>query len=885
MNLFTRAKLAVARVAIKVNNISFVPEWVRATFIQPLFLNLVAEGVRINSAVFACLTTLVWGFGEADMIVAASDGTEIPDHRLKKLLDRPNEDMTGRQLRQTILLYAAISGNGYLWIQRNNFGEAIALWPLNDSQVQVVPGRNSREGLVRYYMIADGGSVYDGTRINKEDIIHFKFMPDGANPELGLGGLQAAARDIDTDNEMGTYTFSLLRNNAIPPVVITMAEGEIVDEDVAMRLRQSWKERLGGSNRGLPAFLEAGMDVKTLGSELNEAAYAAMHALPESRIAATLRVPPILAGLKVGLDNSTYSNYAEARAAFTEDTLSPLWAAFAEVINMRLVGEDDGIHIIFNLDEIRSLQEDVDNLWTRIINAFNAGIITRAEAKTQLGEEVQEFDNVYKVQGATYFIEAGTDPLLGEFGGGVGSAAVGVAVAALTDGSEEKTVGSEGDTSAGENETKEFEKETTLFSFKIPATAADYLPPISFGRVVPAENLHMTVAIVDGKIDDTILDKIISKTFEKVPVVTVEFSGVGHFKESGAYYLTVTDDEGIRSFRRELVNQLLNNGVAVNLEHNFIPHVTISYTEKPPAEDFLFEPFVMNFDSLDISSDDGTNRKTFKIANSLEFQGEEKAARQTAAAFGRALQRTRFSTAGRMEAAIDHYFNALAERVVARAYEQGKSALTDFRLETKASADDLILPSDEKKLEELVRRFYVEMAMSTYGTVSTALGIQIDLDLKNPGLIEALNDASDRVVGITKTTKDKLNEALKKAADLGLNIDQIVRGTDDFPGIYGIVKETYKNRSKTIARTELGDAQNKVTIGLYEESGLVDQVMILDNGFKDSHETCVWIDGQIRPLAWTKSDHREGPSSDGVRNPLQHPNCVRTFAPYFGPKR
>ena len=46
-------------------------------------------------------------------------------------------------------------------------------------------------------------------------------------------------------------------------------------------------------------------------------------------------------------------------------------------------------------------------------------------------------------------------------------------------------------------------------------------------------------------------------------------------------------------------------------------------------------------------------------------------------------------------------------------------------------------------------------------------------------------------------------------------------------------------------------------------------MIIYDNGFDNSHEVCRALDGSVVKLEWAKE------------NPLQHPNCVRAFAPYF----
>ena len=142
--------------------------------------------------------------------------------------------------------------------------------------------------------------------------------------------------------------------------------------------------------------------------------------------------------------------------------------------------------------------------------------------------------------------------------------------------------------------------------------------------------------------------------------------------------------------------------------------------------------------------------------------------------------------------------------------------------------------------------------------------------------------AGEQVVDITKVTRDHLSEALQYGSEQGWSVEQLVAGDPDagIPGIKDLVEESYKNRSENIARTELGLAQNTASINRYDDAG-VGEVLVLDNGFPRSDENCAWIDGQVRSLEWTKSNHPgEGPS--GIKNPLQHPGCVRCFAPYFG---
>ena len=79
----------------------------------------------------------------------------------------------------------------------------------------------------------------------------------------------------------------------------------------------------------------------------------------------------------------------------------------------------------------------------------------------------------------------------------------------------------------------------------------------------------------------------------------------------------------------------------------------------------------------------------------------------------------------------------------------------------------------------------------------------------------------------------------------------------------GIVRETYKNRAKTIARTEIANAQNTGTIARYQVAG-VTRVRVYDG---DYDELCDSLNGTIQTMDWA------------IANPTAHPNCTRSFAP------
>lgn len=251
----------------------------------------------------------------------------------------------------------------------------------------------------------------------------------------------------------------------------------------------------------------------------------------------------------------------------------------------------------------------------------------------------------------------------------------------------------------------------------------------------------------------------------------------------------------------------------------------------------------------------------------VEQDAEERARKQslaTARRQARILQRRRRSVERRLERALTDYFDTLATAMVRRAEDSAKQdALPDI--------DELILDEDGQGLLHLLQRYYVDILQASWSAWNTMLAVDVAFETSDPAVVETLATAAGRVTMITDTTRTAIRALLQFGAEQGWSIDQLVEGTDERPGLRAVVQETYRNRARAIARTEIAEAQNTASVMRYEDSD-VDRVYVLDNGFDDSHPRCVELNGTVQTLAWTRA------SSE---NRLQHPNCVRTFAPFF----
>lgn len=423
---------------------TFSTKWSRYAFSIIGIEKLINEGYKKNAAVSACSTTLQLTFPEPPLLVGyEEEGHFIPDykHPINNLLKKPNFDMGMAEFMQFVITYAPIGGNAYIWKQRSISGKILRLWIFSDLEITPIRGLDTSEGLVAYYELDPG----DGQKviIPKKDMIQWKWMIDPQNPHKGIGAIELSAREVDRDNEATSYIFALLKNNAVPPVVVTMEEGDDMTQEEADALSLKWRQK---HSHGEPAFISHGMTVEQLGYDLNKLAAETLADLPETRIAANFKVPPSVAGLNVGIKRSDYGDTA-ARKAFTEQTLMALWRSFASEMYSGLKDDfnlPDNYTMQFDVSNVGALQELKKDQRAGVNELWKSGLFTRAEAKRQLGIKPLPGDDVYYVSLATEFVPAEVGVVVRSDEKTVGNKQLAVGGGERTESREQKVEGSKG---------------------------------------------------------------------------------------------------------------------------------------------------------------------------------------------------------------------------------------------------------------------------------------------------------------------------------------------------------------------------------------------------------------------------------------------------------
>ncbi len=352
----------------------------------------VREGAKKNAVVFICLDRLAKAYAEAPL--RFYHGEEVIDgHPLSHTLDRPNEDMGQAELLLYTMVYAAIGGNGYWHKLRSLDGRLQGFMPYSAGEMWPVSARGKR---IAYYRHASG------ITIPKTDVIHFKWpVIDPEDPKLGLSPLRVLGREVGQDNEATRFVIALLKNDTVIRTVATPgADSVAITPEKRAELEDTFAQQFGGDRRGGLFVAEPGMTIERLGLSLDELAFDALRAVPEARISAAYGVPAIVAGLTVGLNRSTYANFAEARVQMTQDTIAPIWRLWSNEIEteMRRESGDEGLGVRHDTSKVQALQEDVSRKQARALAAYDKGLATLNEARAQMGLPPVDGGDVFKSQ-------------------------------------------------------------------------------------------------------------------------------------------------------------------------------------------------------------------------------------------------------------------------------------------------------------------------------------------------------------------------------------------------------------------------------------------------------------------------------------------------------
>ena len=357
-----------------------------------------------NSAVVACLNVLATAFAEPGLIISTrnSEGDYRRDmnHPLARLFRRPNPYMTQQLLANYIVTALNAAGDAYIYKNRNARGQVVELVPL---MPHLVTAKGNENELITHFNYQPQGGMQgeETVKIEKADMVHLRQNVDPNNMRRGMAPLKAVLREIAGDEAAGQYTAALLHNMAVPGVILSPRDDAMggPTREEAEGIADMYKQKFGGKNRDAPMVLSGAMNVEIVYFSPDQMKLAELRRIPEERVSAVLGVPAVLAGPGAGLDSATHNNTKDPREFFTESKMVPMWSMVAQEVTHQLLrpefGGNENQYCEFDVDNVRALAVDKDNLYKRMNTAVQGGWVTIGEARKVVGLEADNRHDVY----------------------------------------------------------------------------------------------------------------------------------------------------------------------------------------------------------------------------------------------------------------------------------------------------------------------------------------------------------------------------------------------------------------------------------------------------------------------------------------------------------
>jgi HK97 family phage portal protein len=319
-----------------------------------------SQAYKVVSWVYMCVYAIANSGSMLPFIVEELKGDRWvsagQSHPLLRLLERPSEDqwLTGQDLLEALYSDIELNGNAYLYKERDSTGQTQALYRLKPDNVEVVPGRDRADGMVKGYLYKVNGKAL---KYERAEVIHIRtFNP--TSEFYGQGSLTAARLAATVDTQAQVRNKSLLTNDAVPGGFLV--HDASLDEKAVSRIQKQWaKAHQGATKSGKIAVLHGGLGFKPAGIAPKELEYIEGRRFTRDEIAGCFRVPPAMVG---NLDAANYSNMQEQKVQFWHDTMIPKETKVAAALTIALADEHTTrpgtLRVAFDLTGVHPLVKD-----------------------------------------------------------------------------------------------------------------------------------------------------------------------------------------------------------------------------------------------------------------------------------------------------------------------------------------------------------------------------------------------------------------------------------------------------------------------------------------------------------------------------------------------
>lgn len=249
-----------------------------------------------------------------------------------------NPSMSSFQLINQLEVSRNTEGNAYAWIERDDFGVPVHLWPIDPGTITVK--RNTDDNSIWYEV---SSTEYHFLVFNTE-IIHVKHISPLTNV-LGISPLDVLRNSLKF--QKAVEDFSLNEMDKKDNYIIKYDRS--IDPEKLKALIQNFKDMV--NNNGGAIVQEKGFDIDRYESQFQPGDLSTASSITRSRIATAFNVP--LSFLNESLGNGNGKSNEQIMAQFVEMTLLPIVKQYESEFNRKLLTRNQrakGFYFKFNVN-------------------------------------------------------------------------------------------------------------------------------------------------------------------------------------------------------------------------------------------------------------------------------------------------------------------------------------------------------------------------------------------------------------------------------------------------------------------------------------------------------------------------------------------------------
>lgn len=276
--------------------------------------------------------------------ITDKDGTEERQFQseLLDILEAPNENMTGMDLRFTIAAHLETVGNAFLYLEgvKDAKSKPQSMHLLDASRVKVVVDKENFPHRVLGYTYRTNTKVHT---FFTYEIVHLKYS-DPSNTFEGIGTVQTAAQWIDADNYAMEFNRRYFLNGAKIGGFLETAMAYSPEQ--LEYIKKSFENAHGGvENSHKTMALPQGVQYKQSGESQKDMDFSNMMTMMRDRILAAFRVPRTALGIT---DDVNRANAEATDYVFAARTVLPKMQIICSYLNEFLVPRyGDNLYLTF----------------------------------------------------------------------------------------------------------------------------------------------------------------------------------------------------------------------------------------------------------------------------------------------------------------------------------------------------------------------------------------------------------------------------------------------------------------------------------------------------------------------------------------------------------